>query len=219
MRQPRVLIADDHIIVAEALARLLRSEFDVLEVVADGGRLVEVARRLRPDVVVADMSMPVLSGMDALRQMRADRPGIRLVFLTQYDDAALAGEAIRAGASGYVLKQSCGEELRTAIREALAGRVYLSPRITGAVIAAVAGPAARSGVAGTGNGARDRLTPRQRDVLRLVGEGKTIKEIAAALRLSRRTVEGHKYEMMQQLGVETTAGLIHFAVRHGMAAP
>ena len=198
-------------------------------IVGDGGRLVEAARRLRPDVVVADMSMPVLSGMDALRQMRADRPGLRLVFLTQYADPGLAGEAIRAGASGYVLKQSSGEELQAAIREALAGRVYLSPRITGAVVAALARPAAAaSSVAAAaaaspdapaGTGGSGRLTPRQREVLRLVAEGKTMKEVAAALRLSRRTVEGHKYEMMQQLGVETTAGLIHFAVRHGLAAP
>ena len=215
MRLPSVLLADDHAVVAQGLARLLRGEFDVLEIVADGGRLVEAARRLRPDVVVADMSMPVLSGMDALRRMRAERPGLRLVFLTQYADAGLAGEAIRAGASGYVLKQSSGDELRTAIHEALAGRVYLSPQITGAVIAALAGSASASTDAGGG----DRLTRRQREVLRLVAEGKTMKEVAAALRLSRRTVEGHKYEMMQQLGVETTAGLIHFAVRHGLAAP
>jgi DNA-binding NarL/FixJ family response regulator len=115
-----------------------------------------------------------------------------------------------------VLKQSSGDELSTAIREALAGRVYLSPQITGAVVAALAGP----GVTGSADaGGGDRLTPRQREVLRLVAEGKTMKEVAGALRLSRRTVEGHKYEMMQQLGVETTAGLIHFAVRHGLAAP
>jgi DNA-binding NarL/FixJ family response regulator len=217
-----VLLADDHAIVAEGLARLLRSEFDVLEVVGDGARLVEAARRLRPDVVVADMSMPVLGGLEALRRMRADRPGLRLVFLTQYADAGLAGEAIRAGASGYVLKQSSGDELRTAIREALAGRVYLSPQITGAVVAALAGPAgnhAAGSGGGGGGGGGERLTPRQREVLRLVAEGKTMKEVAAELQLSRRTVEGHKYEMMQQLGVETTAGLIHFAVRHGLAAP
>src|SRR3954454_5409049 len=157
MRRPSVLIADDHAIVAEGLARLLRHGFDVLEIVGDGGRLVEAGRRLRPDVVVTDMSMPVLSGMEALRRMRDDRPGLRLVFLTQYADAYLAGEAIRAGASGYVLKQSGGEELQPAIREALVGRVYVSPQITGALVAALAGTAFSDGPAGR----RDHLTPRQ----------------------------------------------------------
>ena len=207
MRRPNVLLADDHAIVAEGVSRLLGHEFDLVGIVSDGEQLVEAARRLRPDLIVTDMSMPVLSGLEALRRLRADRPDARVVCLTQHADVGLAGEVLRAGAVGYVLKAACGEELVTAMRQALAGRVFISPQIAGEVVTALAmWQGTRAG----------HLTPRQREVLRLVGEGRTMKEVAAAMRLSRRTVEGHKYEMMQNLGIESTAGLVRYAVRHGM---
>lgn len=207
MRRARVLLADDHAIVAQGLASLLQDEFNMVGTVGDGGALIDAARELRPDVIVTDMAMPGLSGLDALRRLRAEGVETKVIFLTMHADAQLAGEALRAGASGYVLKHSAGEELIRAIREVLQGRVYLTPRIAGDVVTALSGPASPS---------EGKLTPRQREVLRLVAEGRTMKEIAAALHLSRRTVETHKYEMMQALGLRTTAELIRYALDHGV---
>jgi DNA-binding NarL/FixJ family response regulator len=208
MPRTTLLIADDHAVVAQALAAMLARAYDVVGIVNDGVEVIEAARRLRPDVIVSDVSMPGLSGLDALRRLKAEGVRTRVIFLTMYDDAALAGEAMRAGASGYLLKQAAGDELHTAIREVTAGRVYVSPQIAGHVIAAMSTPKTR---------ADERLTLRQREVLRLVAQGKSMKEVAAVLRLSPRTVEAHKYEMMQSLGVHTTAELIRFAYQHGMA--
>jgi DNA-binding NarL/FixJ family response regulator len=208
MPRTTLLIADDHAVVAQALAAMLARAYDVVGIVNDGVEVIEAARRLRPDVIVSDVSMPGLSGLDALRRLKAEGVRTRVIFLTMYDDAALAGEAMRAGASGYLLKQAAGDELHTAIREVTAGRVYVSPQIAGDVIAAMSTPKTR---------ADERLTLRQREVLRLVAQGKSMKEVAAVLRLSPRTVEAHKYEMMQSLGVHTTAELIRFAYQHGMA--
>jgi DNA-binding NarL/FixJ family response regulator len=152
--------------------------------------------------------MPGLSGLDALRRLKAEGVRTRVIFLTMYDDPALAAEAMRAGASGYLLKQAAGEELLAAIRDVLTGRVYVSPKLAGDVIASIASPRPASD---------DKLTLRQREVLRLVAQGKSMKEVAAVLHLSPRTVETHKYEMMHSLGVHTTAELIRFAYQHGMA--
>jgi DNA-binding NarL/FixJ family response regulator len=206
MERATVLLADDHRIVAESLAGLLRGSADVVGIVDNGEALVDAARRLRPRVIVADMSMPVMSGLDALRRLRADGVDARFVFLTMHADAALAGEALRAGASGYLLKQGAGEELLAAIKDVLAGRVYVSPLIARAVIGALSHPAPPA----------ERLTLRQRDVLRLLAGGKSMKEVAAALDLSPRTVESHKYEMMHVLGVQSNAELIRYALRHGL---
>jgi len=203
-----VLLADDHQIVAEGLAKLLKDSYDLVGIANDGQQLLDAARKHRPDAIVADMSMPVMSGLDAMRQLRAEGIESRFLFLTMHGDPALAAEALRAGASGYLLKQSAGKELAKALRDALLGKVYLSPAISTAALAALGGTPPPEG----------RLTPRQREVLRLVAEGKAMKEVAAALNLSRRTVESHKYEMMQTLGVETTAELIHYAFRHGLVA-
>src|SRR5262249_51568737 len=160
--------------------------------------LVDAARALRPDVIVTDLAMPVLSGLDALRRLQAEGVDCKVVFLTMHAEAHLAGEALRAGAAGYVLKHSAGEELIRAIRDVLQGLVYVTPRVATEVMATLAGRPAQPAV---------ELTPRQRDVLRLIAEGRTMKEVAAALRLSRRTVETHKYEMMHALGMRTTAEL------------
>jgi DNA-binding NarL/FixJ family response regulator len=208
MPRTTLLIADDHAVVAQALAQMLARAYDVVAIVNDGVEVVEAARRLRPDVIVSDLSMPGLSGLDALRRLKAEGVRTRVIFLTMYDDPALAAEAMRAGASGYLLKQAAGEELLAAIRDVLAGRVYVSPQLAGDVIASIASPKPASD---------DKLTLRQREVLRLVAQGKSMKEVAAVLRLSPRTVETHKYEMMHSLGVHTTAELIRFAYQHGMA--
>ena len=161
MPRTTLLIADDHAVVAQALAQMLARAYDVVAIVNDGVEVVEAARRLRPDVIVSDLSMPGLSGLDALRRLKAEGVRTRVIFLTMYDDPALATEAMRAGASGYLLKQAAGEELLAAIRDVLAGRVYVSPQLAGDVIASIASPKAASD---------DKLTLRQREVLRLVAQ-------------------------------------------------
>jgi DNA-binding NarL/FixJ family response regulator len=206
-RRTRVLLADDHPIVVEGLATLLKGHFDLVGTVGDGSELVDVARKLRPDVVVADIAMPVLSGLEALRRLKAAKIGAKIIFLTMHADAQLATEAFRAGASGYVLKQSAGEELIAAIEEVLQGRTYLTPLITKDVIATLTESKPQPAV---------KLTPRQREVLRLIAEGRRMKEIGAILELSTRTVETHKYEMMRALGVESTAGLVRYAIQIGL---
>jgi len=209
MRRATVLLADDHAIVTEGIASLLREEFSLVGTVADGPRLLEAARELQPDVIVTDIAMPGMSGLEALRRIREDGLAAKVIFLTMHADAELAAEAFRAGASGFVVKHSAGKELITAIREVLDGRAYLTPRLAGDALTAATGRA-KSG---------RRLTPRQREVLRLIADGRTMKEIAAALGLSARTVETHKYEMMQVLGVRTTAELIRHAIEQGLAGP
>ena len=203
--RPTLLLADDHVIVADGLRSLLKEEFDLVGSVSDGVALVDAARRLRADVIVSDLAMP---GLDALGVLRAlaelDLPS-RVIVLTMHADAHLATEAFRLGAWGYVLKNSAGEELITAIREVLAGRAYLTPLITRDVMAAIPASAGDRVV---------RPTTRQRQVLRLIAEGKRLKEIAAILHVSPRTVESHKYEMMEALGVRSTAELIQYAIRH-----
>ena len=205
-RRTRVLLADDHAIVAEGLATLLKGHFDLVGIVGNGNELIDLARKLRPDVIVADIAMPVLSGLEALRRLKATPSEAKVIFLTMHADAQLATEAFRAGASGYVLKQSAGEELIAAIQEVLQGRTYLTPLITKDFIAnftETTPPAVK-------------LTPRQREVLRLIAEGRRMKEIAAILELSTRTVETHKYEMMRGLGVESTAELVRYAIQIGL---
>lgn len=205
MRRATLLIADDHTIVMEGLVSLLKEDFDVVGAVGDGQALLESARRLRPEVIVTDISMPGLSGLDVLRRLEAEHAGCKVVVLTMHDDAEMAARAIRDGASGFLLKQAAGEELVTAIRQALQGRVYLSPAVTRNVMAHMVAPGSERGV---------HLTPRQTEVLRLIAEGRRMKEIAAILDLSTRTVETHKYEMMQALDLHSTAELVRYAIQH-----
>jgi two-component system, NarL family, response regulator NreC len=207
MRRTTVLLADDHAIVAEGLAALLRGPFDLVGTVGDGNQLIDAARELQPDVIVADMAMPVLSGLESLRQLKAEHIDAKVIFLTMHADAQLATEALRAGASGYVLKHSAGEELIRAIQEVVEGRVYLTPLLTKDVITTLTEPTTQPAV---------QLTPRQREVLQLIAEGRRMKEIAATLQLSTRTVETHKYEMMRALGADSTAGLVRYAIQLGL---
>lgn len=204
-----VLLADDHAMIAEGLASLLGEEFELVGTVADGAELVQAAKVLKPDVIIADIGMPVLSGLEALRQLREERVEARVVFLTMHADPHLASEALRAGAAGYLLKHAPAEELLGAVRAVSDGRTYLTPLITKDVLGALAKPSAGGAV---------KLTRRQREVLRLLSEGLTMKEVAAALDLSPRTVESHKYAMMETLGVRTTAELVRHAIRLGVAA-
>ena len=202
-----MLIADDHTIVREGLARLLADHnFNVVASVGDGESLLESARQLRPDVIVTDISMPSgPNGLDVLSRLRTERVESKFIVLTMHLDADLATRAVRSGASGYILKESAGEELVAAIHQVLRGRICLSPAITKEVMERLASPDARE---------ERQPTDRQREVLRLIVAGHRMKEVAAILGLSTRTVEFHKYEMMRSLGVSSTAELIKYAVEH-----
>ncbi len=206
MRRNTVLIADDHAIVKEGLVALLKEhDFEVVGSVGDGHLLIEAARRLRPDVILTDLSMPGLSGLDVLARLKAERIESKVVVLTMHNDPELATRALRAGASAFLLKQSAGEELVTALHQVLQGRVYLTPAVTKDVMERMA--------TNSGDGER-QLTARQHEVLRLILKGQRMKEIAATLHLSPRTVETHKYEMMETLGVHSTAELVRYALEH-----
>lgn len=205
--RPRVILADDHVMVAQGLGRLLADAANLMAVVTDGRQLVESARTHRPDIIVSDVTMPVMSGLDAMRQLKVEGVTARFIFLTIHTDARLAVQALRAGASGYLLKQAAGEELLEALRIVMDGRTYLTPLITKDVLWTIANP---------DDDRRPTLTPRQLDVLRLIGEGKRMKEIAAELNLSVRTVEDHKAQLFRTLGVDSVADLVKFAVRQGL---
>ncbi|HUM14518.1 MAG TPA: response regulator transcription factor [Candidatus Nitrosotalea sp.] len=210
MRRATVLLADDHAIVLEGLASLLRSEFSLVGTVADGARLIEAARQLRPDVIVTDVGMPGMSGLEALRRLKVEPIAVKVIFLTMHGDAQLAAEALRAGASGFVVKHAAGKELIAAIHTVLRGGKYLPPHLASDVLTTLA-DRGTSGVR--------TLTPRQREVASLIAEGRTMKEVGARLRLSPRTVETHKYKIMEALGLQTTAELIRYALEHGLTAP
>jgi len=204
--RPSVLLADDHPIVRDGLRSLLEEEFTVVASVEDGVALVEAAKALRPDVIVTDLSMPRQGGLDAIRALGTLGLPSRAIVLTMHAEAHLAVEAFRRGAWGYVLKTAVGEELTVAVRTVHRGRAYLTPHITKDVMTALA--------LGSPTDDQVRPTARQSHVLRLLAEGKRMKEIAAILGMSRRTVESHKYEMMQALGVRSNAELIQYALQH-----
>jgi DNA-binding NarL/FixJ family response regulator len=207
MTKPRVLLADDHRIVTEGLKGLLEEEFELVGIVEDGRAMVAAARKLRPDVIVADISMPNTNGIDALAPLKRDNPDVRVVFLTMHRDAAYARRALKAGASGFVLKHSAPAELVLAVRAALQGRTFIAPDLAAEVFRTANEKESNPLAA---------LTPRQREILQLLAEGKSAKEIAAALDLSARTVEFHKYAMMDSLRIENSAELIRFAIKHGL---
>jgi len=210
MKKPRVLLADDHKIVIEGLKSLLRDEFEIVGSVEDGRALVEQASTLYPDVIVADISMPQLNGIEAARQIKKIDKNIKIVFLTMHQDATYAANAFEAGASGFVLKHSASSELIRAIREAIKGRTYVTPLIAGDLIYTYqeAGSPEKN--------LFKKISPRQREVLQLLAEGKSAKEIASILNISTRTVEFHKYRMMEQLNIKTSAELVRYAIKHGI---
>ncbi len=210
MKKPRVLLADDHKIVLEGLKSLLADEFEVVASVEDGRALVEQAAALRPDVIVTDVSMPQLNGLEAARRIKKADKNARIVFLTMHPDVTYAEDAFEAGASGYVLKHAAPSELVTAIHEALKGRTYVTPLIAGDLIRAF-----QEG----GSPEKEYLrktSPREREILQFLAEGRSGKEIAALLGISPRTVEFHKYRMMEKLNIKTSAELVQYAVKHGI---
>ena len=204
-RLPTVVLADDHIVFTDGVVRILSEDFDVVGTVRDGSSLVEAATRLRPDVIVSDISMPTLSGLEGLRQLKAHHIETRMIFLTMHAEATLAVEAFRLGARGFVLKQSSGDELVKAIHAVLAGHKYLSTALTDEVLSLMSTAAGAPSV---------ELTSRQTEVLRLIVNGHRMKEIAATLTLSPRTVETIKYEMMRDLSVHSTTELVKYAIEH-----
>ena len=208
MTRPRILMADDHLILLEAFKALLEPAFDVVGTVTDGHTLLEEFSRLNPDVVLLDVAMPLLNGLDAGRQLKALRRSVKLIYLTMNPDPDLASEALRLGASGYVLKSSAAQELKQAIQEALRGRSYITPLITRDVVGSLIQQRTP----------RRELTARQREVLQLLAEGKSMKEVGAILDLTPRTVAFHKYRMMEQLRLKTSAELVRYAVQQGMVA-
>jgi DNA-binding NarL/FixJ family response regulator len=212
MTRPRVLLIDDHLVVAEGLRVLLEPHFDVVGILSEGRDLLQAVEASDPDVVVLDISMPGPNGIDAARALRAANARAKVVFLTMHREDTYAERAMEAGASGFVLKHSAPTELVTAIDEVLKGGTYITPQVAGSLV----GPS-RGSVGGSVKRLSE-LTARQREVLRLVAEGHSAKEIAAALRISRRTAEFHRTRLMKTLGVRSTAELVQYAIRAGVTS-
>ena len=206
MKRPRVLLADDHRLLREAFVKLLEPECEVVGAVTDGRALLEAAPKLRPDVVVVDVAMPQLNGLDAARQLKRSMPEVKVIFLTVNEDPDLAAEAFRSGASAFLLKNSAASELLQAIQDVVHGRSYVTPLATRDMVDNLLRPAE------TGSATRE-LSPRQREVLQLLAEGRTMKEIAGILKITPRTVAFHKYSMMEEFGIRSSAELVQFAIK------
>jgi DNA-binding NarL/FixJ family response regulator len=210
MKLPRLLLADDHVLVMESLRLLLQPHFEIVGIVLDGRALLDAAQRLNPDVIVADIGMPLLNGLEAGIRLKELMPRVKLVFLTMNEDPDFAREAMRCGASGYLLKRSAASELLHAIHQALRGKSYVTPQI--------AREMQNRFIRNPHDRQRARsLTTRQREVVQLLAEGKTMKEAGGVLKVAPRTIAFHKYRIMDELGIRTTAELIHFAFKSGAA--
>jgi DNA-binding NarL/FixJ family response regulator len=211
-KRPRILIADDHTLVADLCRQLLETEFEVVGTVNNGRALVRAAAELKPDVIVVDVAMPILNGLDAGQQVKENCPAVKLVFLTMNSDIELAAEAFRRGASGYLLKTCAASEMVTAVHEVLLGRSYMSKTLRRDDVNYLRRSETRLVEE------NERLTERQREVLQLLAEGKVMKEIADILNMTTRTVAFHKYRMMEALGAKSNAELVRYAVRHHIVA-
>jgi DNA-binding NarL/FixJ family response regulator len=208
MNRPRIILADDHRVFAEGLRSLLDAECDVVGIVEDGQALLDAVDDLTPDLVVSDVSMPKLNGIECVRRFRESHPTLKVILLTMHEDVDLATAAIRAGAAGYVLKHGGTQDVLRAVEEALQGGVHISSRIAREVMQALA----------SGKNIKPELTPRQAEILRLLVDGLSAKEIAARLHLSPRTVEFHKYQTMERVGVSSSAELIAYALKKGIGS-
>ena len=209
---PRIMLADDHTILVEAFRKLLEPHFEIVATVSDGFALLDAAAQLKPDVIVVDISMPLLNGLEAAQRLKKRLPAVKIVFLTMNEDPDLAVEAMRAGAAGYLLKNSAATELIRAIQLSLKGKTYVTPRIArGMEKAFIDDPRPKSRASS--------LTPRQREVVQLLAEGKSMKEVASVLNLTPRTVAFHKYRVMRELRLGTTAELIQFAIKTRILVP
>ncbi len=211
MSRPRILLADDHQLLLEAFRKLLEPEFEVVGTVTDGRALLTTAPQLNPDVIIVDISMPRLNGLEAARQLKKKLPGAKLVFLTMNQEISLAAEAFTLGASAFLLKNSAASELRKAVQLALRGKTYMTPLLGEEKPEELVRRRHRRRRA-------DELTQRQREILQLLAEGRSMKEVATALDLTPRTVAFHKYRLMEQLRLKTSADLIQYAIKHGIVA-
>jgi DNA-binding NarL/FixJ family response regulator len=210
-RKPRIVLADDHSLVVAGLSKLLEKDFEIAGVASDGRELVEMAQQRKPDAILLDISMPLLNGIEATRQICKTIPRARVIVLTQQTGKQYVQAALQAGARGYVVKQSAPTELLSAVREVLAGRFYITSLVVPKEIVSM--------LSSGGNPHEwfaSELTPRQREVLQLVGEGKSGKEIAEILQISIKTVEFHKAKLMDQLGLHSTAELTRYALEQGI---
>jgi len=206
MPKPRLILADDHTIIVEAFRKLLEPEYEIVAAVSDGRALLETAPKIKPDVIVVDIGMPLMNGLEAGVRLRELMPTAKVIFLTMNEDPDLAVEAMRCGASGYLLKSSAASELTHAIQRALKGQTYVTPQIArGMQKAFIKNPQATMHA--------KNLTPRQREVVQLLAEGRSMKEVASVLNVTPRTVAFHKYRVMQDLGIRTNAELIQFAIK------
>jgi len=212
MTLPRVMLADDHTILVEAFRKLLEPHFEIVGSVADGRALLETAAQLKPDVIVVDISMPLMNGLEAASRLKQLMPAVKLIFLTMNEDPDLAVDAMQRGASGYLLKSSAASELIRAIQMALKAKSYVTPQIArGMQKAFINNPRPRVRA--------KALTPRQREVVQLLAEGKSMKEVADVLHVTPRTVAFHKYRIMEELSLKTTAELIQFAIKSRILVP
>ncbi len=210
MKRPRIVLADDHRMLREAFAQFLEADYEVVGQAADGRELLTIANELRPDVIVLDIGMPLLNGLDAARKLRSNLPDVKLIFLTVSEDPDLAVEAFRVGASGYLLKNSAASELLQAIEEALQERSYVTPLAAKGLMNACLHPAMVE--------KKDAISPRKREVLQLLTEGHTMKEIARILKITPRTVAFHKYQLMKELGITSSAELVRYGVKEHLVS-
>lgn len=207
LRRPRLLIADDHRMLVDALRRVVEPRCEVVGTVHDGRALLDVAAKLLPELIVLDIAMPQLNGLDAARHLKRTLPQVKLIFMTMNEDPYLVGEAFRAGASAFLLKQAAAFELMTAIEQVLKGGSYVTPSATeGLSKISVREPRSREHT--------PEPTPRQREVIQLLAEGRSMKEVASSLRITKRTVAAHKYAVMELLQLKTNAELVQYAIKH-----
>jgi|SRR5215472_7040206 len=212
MTRIRILLADDHTLVCEGFRKLLEPEFEVIGSVGDGRALLKATEEFKPDLVLVDVGMPLLNGLDAARQLKKSIPRLKIIFLTMNPDSDVAGEALRVGASGYLLKNSHGDELLKAVRDVVKGMSYVTPQIRRAMEERfIEDPKSASRLR--------HLTPRHREVLQMLAEGRSPKEIASILDISVRTVRFHKYEIMKELGIASNAELVQYAIKHSLIPP
>jgi DNA-binding NarL/FixJ family response regulator len=206
MTLPRVMLADDHTILVEAFRKLLEPHFEIVGTVSDGRALMEAAPNLKPDVIVVDIGMPLMNGLEAGQRLKEQMPAVKIIFLTMNEDPDVATQAMHSGASGYLLKSSAASELISAIHASLKGKSYITPQIArGMQKSFIKSPRPKERA--------KTLTPRQREVVQLLAEGKSMKEVASVLNVTPRTVAFHKYRVMEELHLETTAELIQFAIK------
>jgi DNA-binding NarL/FixJ family response regulator len=211
VRRPRILLADDHILLLDAFKKLLEPEFEIVGTVSDGQALIAEASRVLPDLIVVDLGLPLLNGMDAGRKLRELLPKVKLLVVTVNEDVGIAIEALREWAAGFLLKKSAGTELIYAIRELLAGKSYVTPPISQRL--------QREFIRNPASNGDKSLTPRQREVLQLLAEGHTMKEVARTLSVSTRTVAFHKYQIMEDFNLHNNLELLRLALRERLVSP